>query len=266
MYVLGCDVSKYQDDDNTPKRPDFKKLVEKGIKFVFIRASQNTSIDPDFVYNWKAAKDAGLIRGAYHFHEYRINIAKPTLEQAMFFFETIQDDVGEIPPAVDYERPNEKWPELPPRATGLANLEIWFNFMDKMAPQGILYTNPNTLLYNLRPNQNSGTFLFKHKLWIAQYLYKLRPDGTPVSPLQHCQNEVDIGGRRPNKGGWDKWTFWQFTDRLPGLDFGMESKQLDGDFYNGNWEEFCNEFRIGLPELSDSEKLSRLWKAHPELH
>jgi lysozyme len=263
MYTLGCDVSKYQDNNSTVKRPDFQKLKGHGVQFVFIRASQNTAIDEDFTYNWKAAKDVGLIRAAYHFHEYRDGIAKPTLDQAKFFYSVIKDDIGELPPVVDYERPNQNWPELPSREVGLTNLDIWFNYLDPLTKPGIFYSNPNTVLYNLRPCQNSGNFLLNHKLWIAQYLYKLNPDGSVASPLQQCKNEAEIGKRQPYKGNWNRWTFWQFTDRLDGVAYGMESAQLDGDFYNGSLGDLIAEFKINettTPVLTFEERLTRLEK------
>ncbi len=37
---------------------------------------------------------------------------------------------------------------------------------------------------------------------------------------------------------WQKWTFWQYTDRLPGKDYGnTETKEMDGDYFNGDLSE-----------------------------
>ncbi|MCJ7518584.1 MAG: hypothetical protein MUO42_02800, partial [Anaerolineaceae bacterium] len=65
--VQGIDVSHWQNDKSTPQKMDFTKAVKMGAKFVFIKVSERGGIDSDFVYNWKAAKDAGLLRGGYHF-------------------------------------------------------------------------------------------------------------------------------------------------------------------------------------------------------
>jgi lysozyme len=265
-YVLGADVSKYQDNDATPQRPDFNKLKAGGCKFVIIRASQNISIDPDFIYNWQAAKDAGLLRGAYHFHEYRPGIAKPTLEQARFFDSVLGNDPGEIPPAPDYERPNESWPELPPREVGLANLEVWFNYMDKAHKKGLFYSNPNTIAYNLRPRVDSGGFLLLHPLWIAQYYYKLDQYGRILQPIQHCSTIQDLGVRQPQHYNWQDWTFWQYGTPSIGLQMGMESKEIDMDVFNG--DEAALRIFCGLsPEvhpvvLTVEQRLERLEKLH----
>ena len=62
--VLGIDCSKWKDDNSTPQQMDFFKAKAEGASFVFIKASQSTWLDSDFIYNWQAAKDAGLMRGA----------------------------------------------------------------------------------------------------------------------------------------------------------------------------------------------------------
>jgi lysozyme len=267
-YVLGADVSKYQNNPYTPQRPDFKKLKDGGVKFVIIRASQNVSIDPDFIYNWNAAKDAGLIRGSYHFHEYRQGIAKPTIEQARFYASVLGNEPGDIPPIVDYERPNDQWPELPPREVGLANLEIWYKYMDTNHKKGMFYSNPNTILYNLRPRYDSGAFLLEHSLWIAQYYYKLNAAGKVSEPRQHCATIADIGIRQPSHYNWADWTFWQFGTPSVGLALGMESREIDLDIFNGDeaaLRKFAGLDVQPVPVVTNEYKLNRLWEAHKEL-
>jgi GH25 family lysozyme M1 (1,4-beta-N-acetylmuramidase) len=265
MYTLGCDISKYQNNQETPQRPDFNKLKDGGCKFVIIRASQNVSIDPDFIYNWNAAKEAGLIRGAYHFLEYRPGIAKPVLEQARFFDSVLGKDPGDIPPAVDYERPNEKWPDLPSRPIALANLEIWFKYMDANHKKGILYTNPNTILYNLRPGTTTGSFLLEHDLWVAQYFYKLNQYQQIEQPIKHCKNEEEIGARQPYHGAWSDWLMWQFGTPSVGIELGMESKEIDLDFFHGDEKalmEYCGikEVEPVMPTYEEHLKLYHGWK------
>jgi GH25 family lysozyme M1 (1,4-beta-N-acetylmuramidase) len=258
-YVLGADVSKYQNAPSTPQRPDFQKLKDGGCKFVIIRASQNVSIDPDFVYNWDAAKKVGLLRGAYHFYEYRSGIGKPILEQAKFFDSVLGKDPGEIPPAVDYECPNQTWPPLPDRATGLANLEIWFNYMDAKHKKGVFYSNPNTILYNLRPRSDSGGFLLMHPLWIAQYYYKLL-NGQIAQPVQHCSTPEELGARQPYHGNWVDWIFWQYGTPSIGIQMGMESKEIDMDVYNGSEQDLLAFCGITVKPLTIEERVARLEK------
>ena len=64
MTILGIDISKW---DGTW---DAIKAKQAGATYVFIKASQATSTDPQFLDNWQKAKDAGLLRGAYHYLDY----------------------------------------------------------------------------------------------------------------------------------------------------------------------------------------------------
>ena len=61
--VHGTDVAKYQADI------DWKKVARNDISFAFIKATEGGDIVDDyFARNWRAAKAAGVPRGAYHFY------------------------------------------------------------------------------------------------------------------------------------------------------------------------------------------------------
>lgn len=61
-HARGIDVSRWQGSI------DWKQVREAGISFVFIKASQGSSLeDPKFAENVQGAKAAGLLVGAYHF-------------------------------------------------------------------------------------------------------------------------------------------------------------------------------------------------------
>jgi len=79
--IKGIDVSHWQDDNSTPQQIDFNKAKKAGAEYVFIKASERMSIDGDLVYNWDNAKEAGLLRGAYHFLRWDVS----GLQQARFF-------------------------------------------------------------------------------------------------------------------------------------------------------------------------------------
>ena len=76
--TLGIDVSRWQDNNSTAQKMDFAKAHAAGARFVFIKASQQLWTDEDIFYNWKSAKAAGLLRGAYHF----LTWDKPGRDQA----------------------------------------------------------------------------------------------------------------------------------------------------------------------------------------
>lgn len=203
-YTLGIDVSHWNDSNATPQRIDFRKAKQAGAQFVFIKASQNNFTDEDFAYNWQAAKDAGLLRGAYHFYDYRYRAGK----QAEYLWGLLKDDPGELPPVLDAE---PYWQPYPGRLGWLAGISEFYGVLDQLAGRpGIFYSNPATLL-SLKPIPD---WLLAHPLWVAHY-----------------------GVNAPNPVSWARWTFWQFTDRLDGIAYGMESKQLDGNYFNGTLDE-----------------------------
>ena len=97
--VYGIDVSRWQDNNSTAQQMDFTKAYAQGARFVFIKGSQANWADEDILYNWKTAKAAGLLRGAYHFLTWDIEPRK----QAQYAWSIIQNDPGELPPVVDFE-------------------------------------------------------------------------------------------------------------------------------------------------------------------
>ena len=58
--VYGIDVSRFQGDI------DWDLVAESGVEFAFIQISRSlTDIDAKFAYNWRRAKETGILRGAY---------------------------------------------------------------------------------------------------------------------------------------------------------------------------------------------------------
>ena len=134
--VIGIDISKW--DGNW----DANKAKAQGASFVLIKASQATYTDPQFILNWQKAKDAGLLRGAYHYLDY----TKSGKDQANAFADLIKSDPGELPPAVDYEQ--NRSDNNP--STALGFLRDYLNqlmsrselFTDAVVKKPMLYTSP----------------------------------------------------------------------------------------------------------------------------
>ncbi len=92
--TLGVDVSSYQEN------VDFAKLKEQKIEFAYIKATEGAKhVDPSFKLKWEAAKDAGVISGAYHYFNYGISGA----DQAKNFIKTVGGLNDRLIPAVDME-------------------------------------------------------------------------------------------------------------------------------------------------------------------
>ena len=237
-YIMGCDVSVWQDANSTPQQIDFKKMKANGAEFVFIRAGQHIWKDPDFDYNWKASKAAGLLRGAYWFLDY--TRGTPPLKQAEIFAGMLLADSGELPPVIDFERVAIA---PPTRDRWLQMCQSFMGAVDKaLDVETMIYTNPDIIQNWIAP---IPSWMLSRDLWIANY-----------------------GPTAPHFKPWDTWTFWQWTDRGPGYDFGVESKQIDMDWFNGTLDDlyaFAGKEPVEKP-VTDAEKLDRLWEYHPELH
>jgi GH25 family lysozyme M1 (1,4-beta-N-acetylmuramidase) len=241
--IKGFDVSAWQDNNNTPQKIDWDKAKAQDSKFCFIRAAYSTVEDEDFKFNWEHSK--GILRGAYQFYDYRYTAKS----QADMFVKLMGSDWGELPPVIDVEQPLENGQPVPfPNAMAYqTGVMTWLKTVEAACgKRPIIYTGQNIIKYGLRINSTSP--LTKYPLWIAEYR---APTGNP------------------NFTPWPGWAFWQWGTPAIGLAYGMESRELDADLYNGSYEDLLLFCGINVPpvvELSDKEKLERLWKSHPEIH
>ena len=208
--VWGPDVSFYQDEDETPRGIDFNKMKEEGADFVFIRAGQWNWIDPDFQTNWSAAKEAGLLRGAYWFLDARGSANS----QANLFRSLLAPDPGELRPVVDFEHETSHLVKDKRGKTKSSKL-----FLSTQQLYGFL----QTLNWPVKPIIYTGYYYWQdhgskdpafadHPLWLAQYRVE-----KPQIPAP-----------------WKTWLFWQFTETGPGKVLGAESNAIDLNYFNGS--------------------------------
>ena len=81
---------------------DWPKVRATGQRYVFVKATEGDFYaDPTFHDNWRGAKSAGLLRGAYHFFRCNVDPKK----QATKFIDYVKsmNDNGELPPVLDLE-------------------------------------------------------------------------------------------------------------------------------------------------------------------
>ena len=225
--VLGADISKWQDDNNTPRMVDFAKMRAEGIQFVIIRAGQGTVQDPDFVANYAAAKAAGLARGVYHFFDSR---ATP-LAQALMTAAIIGTDYPEVGVWADLEE-NYGGPYL-----GWRN---WINYLASLKsklPEVGIYTAPYYWMLNRPTDAESLAYFKSFPLWIAHYNVS-----TPLVPSP-----------------WTGWLFWQYTSSGDGLRYGAESLEIDLDWFNGDEQTFRNYFDLGeVPQPPQEQTMEKI--------
>lgn len=92
--VRGVDVSHHQGPIDWPA------LAADDTSFAYIKATEGGDwVDSRFEENWEASRDAGVIRGAYHFFTF----CRPGIEQAANLIATVPVEPGMLPPAVDLE-------------------------------------------------------------------------------------------------------------------------------------------------------------------
>ncbi|MFN3491648.1 MAG: GH25 family lysozyme, partial [Anaerolineales bacterium] len=215
--VIGTDVSFYQDDPQTPQGIDFVKMRQYGAAFAIIRAGQNLWIDRDFKVNWREAKAAGIPRGSYWFYDSRADPKK----QAELWVSLFNGDTGELPLWADFED-NYKGQ--------FAGWKHWYNFIERLKEllpskeigvyTAYYYWQENTVSVGI-PSASLNYFK-QYPLWVANYGV-----ANPLIP-------------KP----WTTWTLWQFTDNGDGFPYGVESKNIDLNYFNGDIEAFYQRFGI----------------------
>jgi lysozyme len=198
MTILGVDISKW--DGNW----DALRSKAAGAEFAFIKASQAAYTDPFYTANWQRAKDAGLLRSAYHYLDY----SKPGRDQANYFASLLDPDPGELPPTVDFEQRG-------PNVSAAIALPCLRDFVAQMKARSysrlIIYTSASYWKEFGEKNPVWAQF----PLWLADY------------------NNKDVA---PAPAPWTTWTFWQFTPKGSGEAFGTESFNLDVNRYAGTLE------------------------------
>lgn len=193
--LRGCDISHHQGDIDWSRLRN-AMVNRKPVQFVMIKATEGADyVDEKFHENFAEAKKVGLIRGAYHFW----SVLSDAREQAAFFLNNVELEVGDLPPVLDVESKLEEMPTEDFQREVLTWLHI---VEDKYHAKPIIYT-----YYKFKEAYLSDERFDDYPYWIAHYYV----------------DEVQYQG---------KWKFWQHTDvgRLPGI-----SGFVDLDIYNGSY-------------------------------
>jgi lysozyme len=159
--VHGIDVSKYQ---STIAWKEVKAMRVKDVQmsFAFMKATQSTGgTDPHFKRNWKKAKEAGLIRGAYHF----FIASADGKAQAGHFLNTAALETGDLPPVLDIEQLNGTNPERL-----RAEAKRWLEVVEShYGVKPIIYTNVDFY------DSYLGEAFDEYPLWAAHYFSPGKP-------------------------------------------------------------------------------------------
>jgi lysozyme len=159
--IHGIDVSKYQ------QIVDWESVREMSVEnvkigFAFIKATEgNSNEDKCFKRNWKKTKDAGVVRGAYHF----FIASKSGRTQAENFIGSVDLSPGDLPPVLDVEQTNGTAPEKIRE-----RVKEWLVIIENYyGIKPIIYTNVDFYKQYLKDEFD------EYPLWVAHYLQKDRP-------------------------------------------------------------------------------------------
>ena len=207
-------MSFYQDDPDTSRGIDFLKMKAAGAQFSIIRAGQNLWEDNEFDISWAASKGV-LPRGSYWFYDSRVD---PKL-QARKWLSCFADpnDLGEFGFWCDFE---ERY------GGAFTGWKHWYTFIEELrriAPNakigiytGYYYWREFTIAKNIPAA--SLQYFKQFPLWIAHYKVD-----TPLVPAP-----------------WSTWTLWQYTDDGNGKTYGVESNEIDLNYFNGSEVELAS--------------------------
>jgi lysozyme len=190
--VRGIDVSHHQG------RINWTAVKRDGIRFVFIKATEGGDwTDPQFQRNWTSARQAGILRGAYHYYRPQTHSAV----QARHFLRRVKVGPNDLPPVLDVEATDGV-----SNATLRRGVRNWLRIVEaETGKRPIIYVSRR---FAPRLAAEFGDY----PLWIADY----RGTG-PAVPR-----------------GWRRWTFWQHSER--GRVSGIRTP-VDRNWFRGTLEE-----------------------------
>jgi lysozyme len=200
--VHGVDVSRWQGDI------DWARLRSQGANFAFIKATDGGDhLDPMFAKNWKAAADAGIKRGAYHFFYW----CRTASSQADWFIRNVPKEPGALPPVIDVE-----WNHLssckrrPSRADVLEKMQVFMDRLERHYGQKpIIYVTPDFYDDNLKGAFNGYPFWLRS---VAAHPSKRYPgrewafwqySGTGLS--KGVKGEIDLNVFNGDVSAWHRW-------------------------------------------------------------
>lgn len=227
--LKGIDISHHQ------KNIDWGKVIDSGIEFVIIKATEGVDyVDDMFLDHYNNAKKAGLKIGVYHY------VTPSTIEdakaEAADFLKAIKGLKFDIPPVLDFEE-DRKVDKI--TLTKIALTWLWV-VEEALKIKPLFYSYPNFIQTKI-----IAADLKDYPLWIAHY---------------------DV--KEPKIAPWDKWKFWQYTSSgtIPGINGRVDMNYYDGVFESPkpetraeiNYIQLTKNFSLHEFECKDGSHLVKL--------
>jgi len=206
------------------------KTDPRGWRFAYIKCGEGWWEGYDkFTFNrqYRQAKDAGLLVGAYHYW----HLEYDPIKQARYFYDRCKDLSLDLPPAIDIEDQDYKRPVIP-----VTNADYVSNYalMKKIVTHLHAYITEITRLFGRKPVIYTGawwinwliktanwykvdvTFLTSLDLWVASYTQM------PYMPL-----------------GWKDYKIWQYSSTNADIP-GWPSRNADQNVFNGSEQDLLD--------------------------
>ena len=179
--MLGIDVS------HNNGAVSWEGVAAAGVAFAYAKATEGRGFsDPKFASNWAGMKEAGLLRGAYHF----FHPAQPVEAQAARFVAAVGTLApGDLPPMLDIEETTptrDEWDSVP-MAQRVPLAVQWLQIVERsLGRKPVVYLRRSFVLEKfVHPGALAG-----YPLWVVDYTT------APEPALPTC---------------WNTWTFWQYS-------------------------------------------------------
>lgn len=185
---------------------------------VIIRAGQNVWIDTEFVRNYSESKSRGMRRGVYWFYDDRIS----PFTQASLLIELIKNDLPELEVFADWEKTY---------GGPYSDLSHVVEFM-RLVEAGLstvrvgMYTGYYWFKDHSSPTAHAEEYqyLSTKALWLAWY----------------TSNPAYVLIPQP----WSKITHWQYDTPAIGSQYGVQSGNIDMNYFNGTVAQFNSAYPI----------------------
>lgn len=159
--IHGIDVSKYQQLISWESVRNMQ-VQHIRLTFAFMKATEGIgNTDPYFKRNWRKSKEAGMVRGAYHF----FIASKDGKKQAANFIDKVNLQTGDLPPVLDVEQTFGTSP-----AQLRKEIKEWLDATEEYyGVKPILYTYVDFY------KQYLEGYFDDYPLWVAHYLQPHQP-------------------------------------------------------------------------------------------
>lgn len=220
------------------------EVASAGIMGAVLKCTEGMrGTDRMFAINAKAARDAGIAIGAYHFGKPAtdpgVSIEKDAQTEACRFFElcdALGSAPGEIPPVLDIEVMDNMAPSVVAQW-----IRVWLDQAEQLFTRvPVIYTGlPMAQALRLVPTAT------RYPLWIARYVQNM---GAPAMTWEQAEAfGSPLKAKMMQPLPWapcDLWKLWQFSgggpglpgNRVPGIDVEVDCNRFNGN--ENDWVSF----------------------------